>query len=308
MPKSDIDPHELRGRVAVVTGSNSGLGLETAKMLLQRGAEVVMACRNLDRAAAAADALRAQRPGAKLMVLALDLSDLRSVNRFAQHLRAEYDRIDLLCNNAGVMGLSRRETAQGHEMHFGVNHLGHFALTGHLFDLLLRSDAPRVVTVSSLTAKVGELRFDDLGAHQSYDRWGAYAASKLANLAFCFELDRRVRVADLPLISAAAHPGYAATSLLHGAPDRETPALVRAVIRVGDRLLAQSAQKGAACTVHALCDPSVQGGDYIGPRGPLGLRGAPKRVLASANALDPELGERLWEASLQRVGPVFPGL
>ena len=239
-PWTTDDIPDLSGRTAVVTGANSGLGFESALALTRAGAEVVLACRDQTKGAEAADRITGLVPSATVSLVPLDLSDLSSVRAFAAVIGERYAGLDILLNNAGVMAIPRRETADGFEMQFGTNHLGHFALTGLLLDSLLARPGARVVTVSSAVAQVGRIRFDDLQGTAKYGKWSAYSQSKLANQLFTLELDRRASRAGLDLVSVAAHPGYAATNLQavgpqmkrlepHGADDRPREQALRAV-------------------------------------------------------------------------------
>jgi len=285
------DIPDQHGRVAVVTGANSGLGLVTARELARAGARVVLAARSTGRGDAAAASIVAAVPGATVEPAVLDLADLESVRVFAASAPA---RVDLLINNAGIMAAPRRLTKDGFESQFGTNHLGHFALTGLLLPALLRAPAPRVVTVSSHLHRRGTMRFDDLQGERKYDRWGAYGQSKLANLMFCFELQRRATEADVPLLSLAAHPGYANTNLQFAATDRFYE---KAVGWVGNRLIAQSADMGALPTLYAATVPDLPGGTYAGPGGRTEQRGYPKVVSAAGKAYDEQAWRRLWEVS-----------
>ena len=284
----------LGGQTAVVTGANSGLGLATARELARAGARVVLGVRNTTKGDHAAATIRAQTPGAELEVRQLDLADLESVWEFATALAAAHERVDLLINNAGIMAAPRRLTKQGFESQFGTNHLGHFALTGRLLPALLRSPAPRVVTVSSFLHRRGTINFDDLQGERKYDRWGAYSQSKLANLMFCFELQRRATEAGSALVSLAAHPGYAATNLQYAATDRFYE---KAFGWIGNRLLAQSAEMGALPTLYAATVPDLPGGTFIGPGGRKHQRGYPTVVTAASQAYDEGAWRRLWEVS-----------
>jgi NAD(P)-dependent dehydrogenase (short-subunit alcohol dehydrogenase family) len=288
------DIPDQSGRLAVVTGANSGLGLVTARELARAGAHVVVACRNTDKGAAAGDEIRAAAPDAEIDVAALDLGDLSSVRQFAARFKDEHDGLDLVVNNAGVMAPPYRKTVDGFESQIGTNHLGHFALTGLLLDALLAASAPRVVTVSSSAHRSGRINFDDLSSERSYKRWRAYGQSKLANLLFCFELDRRARAAGTPLRSVAAHPGYTATNLQFAGPSAPHE---RVVMAITNRLIAQSADMGALPTLHAATVPDLPGGSYVGPDGFLEGRGHPKLVKASGAAADAEVARRLWELS-----------
>jgi NAD(P)-dependent dehydrogenase (short-subunit alcohol dehydrogenase family) len=288
-------PDQL-GRVAVVTGANSGLGLATARELARAGASVVLAVRDPAKGETAAGRIRAEMPGAGVEVAPLDLADLGSVREFAVRIAAAHDRLDRLINNAGIMAAPRRLTKDGFESQFGTNHLGHFALTGLLLPNLLKAPAPRVVTVSSTMHRGGTMNFDDLHGERKYGRWRAYSQSKLANLMFCFELQRRATEAGSALLSVAAHPGYAATNLQFAAPDRFYE---RAYMWIGNRLFAQSADMGALPTLYAATVPDLPGGTYVGPGGRTEQRGYPKVVTAAAKAYDEQAGRRLWEISEQ---------
>ena len=287
------------GRVAVVTGANSGLGQATARELARAGASVVLAVRDRGRGEQAAARIRASAPGATLEVTPLDLADLASVREFAATLAATHERLDLLINNAGIMAAPRRLTRDGFESQFGTNHLGHFALTGLLLPVLLRAPAPRVVTVSSHLHRRGTMNFEDLQGEHGYSRWGAYQQSKLANLMFCFELQRRAAEAGAALLSLAAHPGYAATNLQFAAPDRFYE---KAYMWIGNKLIAQSADMGALPTLYAATHPGLPGGTYVGPGGFGEQRGYPKVVSAAGKAYDEAAWRRLWEISEELTG------
>ena len=286
------------GRVAVVTGANSGLGFVTARELARHGAHVVLACRDVGKGATAAEAIRAAAPGARVEVAALDLADLASVRACAARLAATHDGIDLLINNAGLMAPPRRTSADGFELQLATNHLGHFALTGLLLDALRARAGARVVTLSSVMHRVGRIDFDDLHGERRYHRWRAYGQSKLANLLFAFELDRRLRAAGAGVRSVAAHPGYAATNLQSAA----APLLDRLAMRLVTPLVAQSAEMGALPTLHAATAPEVPGGAFFGPDGFAERRGHPRPVAASAAAYDRAVAARLWEVSEELTG------
>ena len=293
MAWSLADIPDQSGRRAVVTGANSGLGLIAARELASRGAVVVLACRNMQTGEAALAAVRAA--GGEAELARLDLGDLASVREFA----ATQERpVDLLLNNAGVMAPPRSETADGFELQLGTNHLGHFALTGLLLGRLKAADAPRVVTISSNGHRMGKIDFDDLQSTRRYRRWGAYGQSKLANLLFMRELDRRARAAGLPLLSVGAHPGYSATNLQFAAP----PLADRVVMRVLNVVVAQSADRGALSPLYAATMPDLPGASYIGPDGPGEWRGNPHMTGMSKRAQDPETARRLWEASESLTG------
>ena len=287
------DIPDQTGRTAVVTGANSGLGLVTARELARAGASVVMACRNLDRGHRAVDELRAAVPDAQVQLDELDLASLASVRGFAERFSATHDGLDLLINNAGVMAPPRRRTADGFELQFGTNHLGHFALTNALLDKMEGRDDARVVTLSSTVHKMGRINFDNLNGDRHYFRWNAYGQSKLANLLFMLELDRRLRAADSTVKSLAAHPGYAATNLQSAA----APMLDRLAMKVSTAVIAQDDEMGALPTLYAATQPGLEGGTYVGPGGFQEQRGYPKIVQPSGRARDPETARRLWEVS-----------
>jgi NAD(P)-dependent dehydrogenase (short-subunit alcohol dehydrogenase family) len=281
------------GRVAVVTGANSGLGLVTARELARKGARVVLACRNLDKGRAALDSCQPAVAGAEPELEELDLASLTSVQAFSERFKESHDGLDLLINNAGVMAPPRRRTADGFELQFGTNHLGHFALTGHLLPVMEGRDDARVVTLSSNAHKFGRIAFDNLSGDRRYFRWRAYGQSKLANLLFALELDRRLRAAESGVKSLAAHPGYAATNLQTAAP----PLFDRVVMKVSNAVIAQSDEMGALPTLFAATQPGLEGGMYIGPDGAGEHRGYPKVVQPNRAARDEDTARRLWEVS-----------
>lgn len=296
------------GKVALITGANSGLGFEAAHVLAAKGAHVILAVRDAAKGERAAAAIRRSAPTAELAVLPLDLASLASIRRAAVEVLRTYDRLDMLINNAGVMAIPRRLTADGFEMQFGVNHLGHFALTGLLLPLLLRAAAARVVTVSSGAHVLGRINFDDLHGERRYHPWAAYAQSKLANLLFAYELQRRLAAAGGQAISVAAHPGYAATNLQRVGPEMAGSRLGLWLMSASNRLLAQSAAMGALPEVYAATSPDVCGGDYIGPDGALGQRGFPKKARSSARSYNAETAAQLWRVSEQLTGVRFEGI
>jgi NAD(P)-dependent dehydrogenase (short-subunit alcohol dehydrogenase family) len=285
------------GRVAVVTGANSGLGLVTARELARAGATVVMGCRDATRGQAALDAVRSAVPEAAVTLEALDLASLASVRDFAKRVAASNDGIDALVNNAGVMAIPRTTTADGFEMQLGTNHLGHFALTGLLLPAMRDRVGSRVVTVSSGAHKPGRIDFDDLMGERSYKKWGAYSQSKLANLLFAYELDRRLRAAGAQTISVAAHPGYAATNLQAVGPQLAGSKLSGLVMSLGNFILAQSDDAGALPQLYAATAPDVAGGQYFGPSRLMESRGAPKLVTSTARSRDEAVAVQLWQVS-----------
>jgi len=297
------DVPDCAGRTVVVTGANSGIGLEATRVLAGAGAHVVMACRSVDEAAAEREAILEAFPGASLTVRELDLADLESVRAFADWAGESLGRIDVLCNNAGVMAVPRSETADGFETQFGVNHLGHFALTGLLFEQLRAAPDARVVTQSSGAHTRGEVDFDDLHGEENYDKWGAYARSKLANLLFAYELDRRY---GDEVTSVGCHPGYAATNLQYRGPEAEGSRVRMAVMKVANAVVAQSARAGALPMLYAVTADDVAGGDYVGPGGFLKMRGAPEKQRSADRSYDEATAERLWQVSETATGVEFP--
>jgi NAD(P)-dependent dehydrogenase (short-subunit alcohol dehydrogenase family) len=285
------------GRVAVVTGANTGLGFETAKVLTERGATVVLAVRDVDKGRQAAARLTGD-----VTVLQLDLTSLDSVRTAAAELHERHPRIDLLINNAGVMYTPKQTTQDGFERQFGTNHLGHFALTGLVLDLLLPVPGSRVVTVSSNGHRIrAAIHFEDLQWERSYSRAGAYGQSKLANLMFTYELQRRLAAHGTTTVAAAAHPGASNTDLV-----RNSPAVVRAPM---DRLapfITQPAAMGALPTLRAATDPAVLGGQYYGPSGRGETRGHPRLVTSSPESYDLAVQRRLWTVSEDLTGVTFP--
>jgi NAD(P)-dependent dehydrogenase (short-subunit alcohol dehydrogenase family) len=287
------DMPDLTGKITIVTGANSGIGYETAKALAAKNATVVMACRNPDKARAAADAIRGEVPGARLDPIPLDLADLASVERFADAFQARYDRLDILVNNAGVMVPPFTETAGGFEVQFGANHLGHFALTGRLLDVIARTESVRVVTVSSGAHRMGSgtIDFDDLNAEKGYRPTAAYAQSKLANLLFTRGLNRRFREADIDAVATAAHPGWTATNL-------QTHSRLFSFL---NPFFSQRPPMGALPTLYAATE-ALEPNAYAGPKGRMEMRGYPTLVDTSDAAKDEALAERLWEVSERMTG------
>lgn len=310
MPKwTEQDIPDLTGKTVLVTGANSGLGFATARALAARGALVVLGCRDAGKAKAAMAAIGALVPKAKLEFLPGDLSDQCAVRKAAEQFKSRHARLDIQVNNAGVMTLPYGKTRDGFEMLFGTNYLGHFALTGHLFDLTRETPGARIVTITSLSERVGNLPLDDLNWERSrYSKRGAYARSKLANLVFALELDRRLRQAGIDTLSVAAHPGYSATNIVYGGGQGRA-SLMRGVwnlmARIGNTLLAQPAERGALPQLYAATMPEVKSGDYIGPDALFEFRGWPTQVKPSRRALDEELGRGLWDKSQELTGIKF---
>lgn len=296
---------DQHGRIAVITGANSGLGLESAKALARSGALVVMACRDPERGEAARQIVELEATGEAPRLQKLDLADLGSVERAAQELCDSLPKVDVLLNNAGVMALPERRTVEGHEMQFGTNHLGHFAFTGQLLPLLSASKMSRVVTTSSHMHRIGKMHWDDLDWTRSYRRWPAYGQSKLANLLFAMELDRRASAAGSALESMAAHPGYASTGLQHVGPQMSGRNFVARVMDLGNTVIAQPAEMGALPQLFAATSPTAMSGRYYGPSGIGQAHGSPREVKAIAAALSREEGHRLWNISENMTGVRF---
>jgi len=308
-PWTVADVPDQQGRTAVVTGANSGIGFEAAAVLAQRGAVTVLACRDTGKAeraaarlsATAPQALSATAPQAKVSVVRLDLASLDSVRAAAEQIRASHERLDLLINNAGLMMPPRGTTADGFELQFGTNHLGHFALTGLLLDRLLTVPGSRVVTVSSNGHRAGRINFADLQSERRYGRMSAYAQSKLANLMFTYELERRLRAAGAATIALAAHPGSAGTDLV-----RHFPGVMQTVYSRAGGVFKQSAAMGALPTLRAATDPAARGGEYYGPGGFAQMTGYPVRVSSNGRSRDEQAQRRLWAESERLTGVTFP--
>ncbi len=295
-----------QGRLAIVTGANSGIGYQAARYLAQAGAAVILACRNAEKGEAARAKIASEHPGANLQVRVLDVADLDSVRRFAAKFLNEGKPLDLLINNAGVMAMPKRQTTpQGFEMQFGTNHLGHFALTGLLLPTLLRQPGSRVVTVASIAHKGGKLNFDDLNAERGYDPRGAYQQSKLANVVFGLEFDRRLRAGTATTESVIAHPGVAVTNIIsNGIGNGVQGRIIQTLMP----LVAQSDDRGSWPLLYAATSPEAHGGGYYGPNGFAEIKGAPVEVKPKPHAMDPAAGKRLWEVSEALTGVRYEAL
>jgi len=296
-PWTEADVPDQSGRTAVITGGNSGIGFEAARVLAEQGARLFLGCRDQGKAHDAVLRIRATAPGAEVRVVPMDLASLRSVRAAAAHIRSGCEGIDLLINNAGVMMPPYGVTADGFELQLGINHLGHFALTGLLLDRLAGLPGARVVTVSSNSHQAGRINFDDLQSRRDYKRIAGYGQSKLANLMFTYELQRRLAAAGSPAIAAAAHPGLTRTDLA-----RYLSRVMTAYYVLVERPLAQSAAMGALGTLRAATDPAVRGGDYYGPVRWRGERGYPQRISSSERSHDEGDQRRLWQESERLTG------
>lgn len=300
---NDIPSQE--GRVAIVTGANSGLGYYTAKGLAGKGCEVIMACRDIKKGEEAKTALLKMHPSAKLKVMELDLSDLESVRSFTGTYKSEYTALDLLINNAGLMAIPLRRTAQGFEMQFGVNHLGHFALTALLFDLMKTTERSRIVNVSSAAHKIGEIRFDDINWNNGYNKWKAYGMSKLANIHFTHELADKVAARGMYIRVVAAHPGYADSKLIEKGPEMNGRQLMVRAGRFANSLVAQSTEMGALPQLFAATSPEAVHRGFYGPGGFGGMRGYPQRTYPQRQKVSKDVQQRLWDLSEKMTGVTF---
>ncbi|MBK8294583.1 MAG: SDR family oxidoreductase [Solirubrobacterales bacterium] len=298
------------GKIAIVTGANSGIGLVAARELAGKGATVVVACRSVDKGTAAVEQMRDELApngvDAQFDIQALDLADLASVRKFADRIKAAYPGgIDLLINNAGVMAPPRHETADGFELQIGTNHLGHFALTGLLLDELKKKPGARIVTLSSNAHKMGKINFEDLQSEKGYKRWSAYGQSKLANLVFALDLQTRIAEAGLDMKSIGAHPGVSKTNLTAAGNDMGSSVfsvISKPFLFLSDTLMAQDAEHGALPTLYAATNPDLAGGEYIGPDGLGELRGSPTIVAPRKVAHNVEVADQLWTASKELTG------
>lgn len=293
------DIPDLTGKRIVVTGGNSGIGYEAALVLAGKGALILLAVRSVEKGEDAAKQIRQVHPGANVEVMALDLADLASVRQFAEAYQGKYKALDILINNAGVMALPYRKTKDGFEMQFGTNHLGHFALTGLLLPVILATPSARVVTVSSGAHRTGRIAFDNLQGEKSYQRWAAYSQTKLANLLFAYELQRRFEAAGAAAISVACHPGYVATNLQAAGPRMEGSRISEMLMGLGNRLFAGKASQGAQPTLYAATSPDVNGCDYIGP---MDRSWTPGKQHSIPSSYDADLARHLWEVSENLTG------
>ncbi len=293
------------GRVAVVTGANSGLGYQLSEALAMKGSRVIMACRDLRKGEEARSNIVSQRPAVDPELMPLDLADLASVHAFAERLNT-LEQLDMLINNAGLMAIPLQRTSEGFEMQFGVNHLGHFALTARLWPLLIKSAGSRIVSVSSAAHRFGKIRFEDIHWQDSYSKWGAYGMSKLANLLFIKELANRITRAGLPAVAAAAHPGYAGTELQAKGALMEGSRWKARFFNLANRLVAQTAEMGALPVLYAATAEGVGQGEFFGPGGAFSMKGWPARETPDRKRMSDETAEKLWVLSEQLTGIPFP--
>lgn len=305
---TSADIPDQTGRTVLVTGGNSGLGFHTCRLLAAKGARVLLASRSTQRGDKAREEILRAIPGAQLEVISLDLADLDSVRRCAATIQTDLDSLHILVNNAGVMAIPRQETAQGFERQFGVNHLGHFALTGALLTLLLETPASRIVNVSSMAHRSGRMNFSDLHGQRKYSPFGAYSQSKLANLLFTLELQRRLESKGASTVCVSAHPGFAATNLQYVAAKEKGSAIELILMRTLNAILSQSAGQGALPQLYAATAHDVSGGDYVGPDGWMQMRGFPVKHRAKETAYDSAAAQELWRLSVDLTEEPFEEL
>ena len=299
---------DLTGRLALITGANSGLGLETTRALVAHGAHVVMTWRNKDKGQQALTTIQNQYPQAKVELMQLDLASLEAIRSFSAEFRQKYDQLDLLFNNAGVMAIPRSETVDGFETQFGTNYLGHFALTGLLLPTLLNTPLSRIITTTSMARHMGQIDFDDLQRNRSYSRWETYGQSKKANLLFAFELQRRLSAIAANTISVAAHPGYASTNLQSTSAVSSSARSEIFFYKYLNPIVAQSGAMGALPQLYAATSSMIVGGELVGPGGFFGMRGYPKIERHSQREYNLPVAKRLWETSVELTGVDYAAL
>lgn len=282
------DVPDQKGRIAVVTGSSSGIGCETACVLAAKNATVIKAVRNLEKGRTALEKIKTGQPDADVKIMELDLASLDSIRRFSEDFRKKYFRLDLLINNAGIMMPPFSKTVDGFELQFGTNHLGHFALTGLLSDHILKTGNSRIVTVSSGAHRYGELDFEDLNwEKRKYKKMKAYGDSKLANLYFTYALQEKLEKAGAKTIAVASHPGWTGTNLQRHV----------GYLNFFNRFFSQDIDMGALPTLYAASAPDVKGSDYYGPSGRHEMKGYPKKVVSNELSHNKEIAKKLWDVS-----------
>lgn len=300
------DIPSLKNKVAIVTGANTGLGYQTAKSFALQQAHVVMACRDEGKALDAMNAIKAEYDDAKMTFIALDLANLKTIKTFAKQFNETFQRLDILVNNAGVMAIPACKTKDGFEHQFGVNHLGHFALTGLLLAPLKATPHSRVISVSSLNEASSRINFNDLMGEKRYNRWLAYGQSKLANLLFAYELDRQLKKHGYKTISLAAHPGMADTNLQQVGPQMDKSLFASQTWKYINRVFAQTADQGALPQIYASTAQDVKGGEYYGPNDWFGMRGKRiKSIKSSTKSYDRDMARQLWNASEALTGIAY---
>lgn len=298
------DIPDLTGKIIVVTGANSGLGFECSKTLAEKGATVVMAVRNMEKGEEARSDILKEQPGASLDLKELNLGSLDSVHKFAADFKDKYDRLDILLNNAGVMAIPRQETADGFEMQLGVNHLGHFALTGLLLDVIVNTPKARIHNVTSTANFTGSINFDDLMGEEDYSRWRAYGQSKLANVFFAFELHKRLSAAGFDTMANVSHPGLVVGNLQANSVEQSGTHIEALLYRIVRPILAQDISKGVLPMLYGMTAEDAKGGVLYGPRY-FHHRGYPSETKANKDAYDVEARERFWEISEELTGVTY---
>ncbi|MHA2032092.1 MAG: oxidoreductase [Candidatus Kariarchaeaceae archaeon] len=296
------DMPDQTGKVMIITGANSGLGLYASMELARKGATVIMTSRNIDKGHEAVEEIKQEIPHAKVELMQLDLSKLSSVKSFTGEFNEKYERLDALINNAGIMQPPYTKTEDGFELQIGVNHFGHYVLTGLLLEKLKNTPGSRVINQSSMAHSRGKMNFDDINSEKKYSRLGAYGQSKLANLLFNNELNRLFKENSIDSIAIGVHPGYTATNLQHNGPTLGGKSLWSRIYTITNKLMAQCVDKGILPMLYAATEDDLDGGDYIGPGRFSGARGYPKRVKASDSAYNQEVAKRLWGASEDLTG------
>lgn len=296
---------DLTGKIIIITGANSGLGYESSLALARKGATVIMACRSRNKAEQARDEVLKQVPQATLVLMDLDLASIDSIKSFAASFDATYDRLDILLNNAGLMAIPEQRTKDGFEMQLGVNHFGHFALTGLLFPKLIQTEGSRIVNVSSMAHTMGSFDFNDLNWEQDYSKWPAYGRSKLANLLFTHELVRRIEAHGLAVKVLSAHPGWAATQLQGKGPQQEGSRVMGFMMRVANSLIAQGQDMGALPQLFAATAPDVEQGGFYGPDGFQAMRGYPELQQPQEGKVKPDEAKTLFDRSEELTGITF---
>lgn len=296
---------ELKGKTAIITGANSGLGFETAKQLAKNGAKVVMACISEEEGDKAREEIINLGVEEAPVVMEIDLASTGSIEEFAEKFRSKFDRLDILVNNAGVMMIPWRQTEFGFEYQFGVNFLGHFKLNSELFEVLEKTQNSRVISVTSLFHKRAEMNFEVLNSKEEYDRVRAYADSKMALMIYTLELDEMFKIAGIDSKAVAAHPGYAATDLHKKAGDSFGGELGERMAGFMNRFVAQPPEKGALPILYAATDETLEGGEMVGPGGFKAIRGSPEVQQPDTRALDKQMREKLWSFSEKVMGIDF---
>jgi len=299
------DVPDQTGRRILITGANSGLGFKSTEVLASKGAEVIMAVRNTEKGEDAKRRILDKYSDAKLDLMKLDLSSLKSIKEFADNFSKKYDSLNVLLNNAGVMQPPYRKTEDGFELQFGVNHLGHFALTAYLLPILQKTEGSRVISQSSIAHLSGSINFDDINSEKKYGRTSAYGQSKIANLYFAYELNRQLQKTGSSVISLAVHPGYTSTELQQNGPTVGGKSFLSRLYTVTNKIMGQKVEKGVLPMLYAATMEDVHGGDYIGPKGLKGARGYAQRVKSNKRSYDEDIARRLWELSEEMTGVTY---